>query len=220
MGVPELPLKCTKRASAVAGNAMNFCSVAVVQIVALCCFAKAKGEEPAELPQEVLDWLKRGYRKTAGNDSDSGGGESEEPPKKRRKEKKDEAPKSKSKKRSSSSEPPRRSAISKKVKQEPSETSKDDDTDKGKQKEQEFPSGGYKLDIMKNKKGDDVPCLYHRKLKTMLELDPNVTWKVKEDSEGISYIWDVANKNKTRTPCSEVANEVLSPHLLKGPGSH
>ena len=40
MGVPEIPIKCTKRASAVAGNAMHFGSVAVAQLVTLCCFAK------------------------------------------------------------------------------------------------------------------------------------------------------------------------------------
>ena len=40
MGVPEIPIRCTKRASAVAGNAMHFGSVAVAQLVTLCCFAK------------------------------------------------------------------------------------------------------------------------------------------------------------------------------------
>ena len=42
MGVPEIPIKCNKRASAVAGNAMHFGSVAIAQLLALCCFAKVE----------------------------------------------------------------------------------------------------------------------------------------------------------------------------------
>ncbi|CAE6969119.1 unnamed protein product, partial [Symbiodinium sp. CCMP2456] len=38
MGVPELPVTCTQRAAAVAGNCMNFSMVAVLQLVGLCCF--------------------------------------------------------------------------------------------------------------------------------------------------------------------------------------
>ena len=42
MGVPELPIRDVKRASAVAGNAMCFASVGVVQLIALTCYKKLK----------------------------------------------------------------------------------------------------------------------------------------------------------------------------------
>ncbi|CAE8711111.1 unnamed protein product [Polarella glacialis] len=38
MGVPELPVRDTKRASAISGNCMHFSTVAVVQFVALVCY--------------------------------------------------------------------------------------------------------------------------------------------------------------------------------------
>ena len=181
---------------------------------------KARGEDPAELPQEVTDWLKRNYSNKHRNDTDSS---SERSGKRRRtrgkddKEGKDkETRKSKSKKRASSSDvPPPTSKAHKKPKAETSDDDDDDDNDQGTDK---FPEGGYKLEMMKNKKGRDVPCLYHPHLKTMLEMDPEITWKVKDDSEGISHIWDVSNKNKTRMMCSKVAKNVLAPHLLKGLG--
>ena len=194
---------------------------------------KARGEEPAELPQEVLDWLKRNYtRGRGGDDMDSrDGSEDEEKPVKRRKTKetketkdkdKETRGKSKSKRKSSSDDEAGKPAASSKTlrtakkTKDKSETSDDDDEDKP----DKFPDGGYKLEMMKNKKGNQVPCLYHPSLKTMLELDPKTTWKVREDSEGISHLWDTNNKSKTRTPCSQVAMEVLAPHLLKGLGSH
>ena len=40
MGVPPLPVRCTKRAEHVAGNAMHFSNVAVMQLIALSCFAQ------------------------------------------------------------------------------------------------------------------------------------------------------------------------------------
>lgn len=40
MGVPELPVRDIKRASSIAGNAMHFASVTVVQLLALACFKK------------------------------------------------------------------------------------------------------------------------------------------------------------------------------------
>jgi len=40
MGVPELPIRDWCRASAISGNAMNFATVSVVQLVALVCFQK------------------------------------------------------------------------------------------------------------------------------------------------------------------------------------
>jgi hypothetical protein len=40
MGVPPLPVRDTKRASSVAGNAMNFSSVAIMQLISLVCFRK------------------------------------------------------------------------------------------------------------------------------------------------------------------------------------
>ena len=186
---------------------------------------KARGEDPAELPQEVTDWLKRNYGNKHGNDMDSRDGSDEEPSGKLRrtrdkddKEAKDkENRKSKSKKRASSSDVVVPSKAPKKTK---AETSDDDDNDDNDKETDKFPDGGYKLEMMKNKKGRGVPCLFHPHLKTMLEMDPEITWKVKEDSEGISYIWDVSNKNKTRMMCSKVAKNVLAPHLLKGLGSH
>ena len=41
MGVPELPCKDAKRCSLIAGNAMNFSNVAIIQMVALSCFKPA-----------------------------------------------------------------------------------------------------------------------------------------------------------------------------------
>lgn len=38
MGVPVLPVRCTKRAEQLAGNAMHFSNVGVMQLIALCCF--------------------------------------------------------------------------------------------------------------------------------------------------------------------------------------
>lgn len=38
MGVPALPVRCTKRASHCAGNAMMFGNVAIMQLVAMSCF--------------------------------------------------------------------------------------------------------------------------------------------------------------------------------------
>ena len=40
MGVPSLPVKDTHRAAMIAGNAMNWNSVGIVQLVALCCHKK------------------------------------------------------------------------------------------------------------------------------------------------------------------------------------
>ena len=38
MGVPLVPVSCTKQAAAVAGNCMSLAAVTVVQLVGLCCF--------------------------------------------------------------------------------------------------------------------------------------------------------------------------------------
>ena len=40
MGVPPVPVRCTKRAEHVAGNAMHFSNVAIMQLIALSCFAQ------------------------------------------------------------------------------------------------------------------------------------------------------------------------------------
>lgn len=40
MGVPPLPVKDVKRAGAIAGNAMCFATVGVVQLIALACYKK------------------------------------------------------------------------------------------------------------------------------------------------------------------------------------
>ena len=40
MGVIPIPVKDTRRASRIAGNALNFSSITVVQLVALCCHVK------------------------------------------------------------------------------------------------------------------------------------------------------------------------------------
>ena len=40
MGVPELPVRDRKRAASIAGNSMNFATVAIVQLVALASFRK------------------------------------------------------------------------------------------------------------------------------------------------------------------------------------
>ncbi|CAE8602347.1 unnamed protein product [Polarella glacialis] len=42
MGVPELPVRDTKRASAISGNCMHFSTVAVVQFVALVCYKQTQ----------------------------------------------------------------------------------------------------------------------------------------------------------------------------------
>ena len=39
-GVPVLPVACPKRASAVAGNCMHLGTVAVMQLLGLCCFKR------------------------------------------------------------------------------------------------------------------------------------------------------------------------------------
>ena len=39
MGVPVVPVRCTKRAEHLAGNAMHFSNVAVMQLLAMSCFA-------------------------------------------------------------------------------------------------------------------------------------------------------------------------------------
>ena len=38
MGVPELPVRDVKRASAIPGNCMHFASVGVLQLVAMACY--------------------------------------------------------------------------------------------------------------------------------------------------------------------------------------
>lgn len=40
MGCPVLPIRCTKRASQLAGNCMHFNNVAVMQLLCLSCFQK------------------------------------------------------------------------------------------------------------------------------------------------------------------------------------
>lgn len=187
---------------------------------------KANGEEPADLPQEVVDWMNRSYRKTSRGDSC--GDESGDSSKKRKKNKSEDR-KGKSKKRASSSSPAR-AASSKhrksgsivaahipksKVKEAKKDSSTSQDSeDDGPGNDNEFPEGGYKLESMVSKKGDAVPCLYHPHIKTMIELDAGIQWKVKEDSEGVSYIWDVLNKSKTRTTCSDLASKVLNPEVV------
>ncbi|CAE8608932.1 unnamed protein product [Polarella glacialis] len=42
MGMPELPVRDTKRASAISGNCMHFSTVAVVQFVALVCYKQTQ----------------------------------------------------------------------------------------------------------------------------------------------------------------------------------
>eukprot|EP00435_Cladocopium_sp_Y103_P016067 s788_g4.t1 len=192
---------------------------------------KANGEEPADLPQEVVDWLKRGYGKTAPSDSADDDSDDDDKTKKRRKgsEPRKAATKSKKKRhRDSSSEvvpasskggkhvtgsiPKKSKKEKEKEKEKESTTSADDDNDDN--DDTQFPDSGYKLESMNNKKGDPVPCLYHPHLKTMIELDPSIVWKVKEDSEGISYVWDTNNKNKTRKQCSELVSQVLAPDVV------
>ena len=56
MGVPPLQVSDTARAHHVSGNSMNFSTVGVIQLVALCCFTKTNAAYP------LLDMYKQHER--------------------------------------------------------------------------------------------------------------------------------------------------------------
>lgn len=198
---------------------------------------KAEGDDPAELPKQVLEYLQKKQTATKKKTArDSSSDDSNSADKKKRKDKKakkkdssessDHKKKKKTKKNkkakssNSDDEKDKKTKSHPSKKKEKSQTSDDDEKKKKKKKRnasessnESLPRDGYEIAESKNKKGRSIWVLTHPDLKETVELDPDLLWHMDKTSKGVSQARGhetEGGKCMTLMPCHKIFKDVFN----------
>ena len=164
--------------------------------------SKKGDDDPADLPKHMLEW----YEKTLKSSQKRGRSRSR---RRRGSSSSDRAKKSKKKvkdgkrRKSSSSGSSMRSDL--KAREKRSKTKKRQAKSKSDSQE-DYPKAGYALKKQKVK-GKTAIQLCHKGMDVTVELDPEVTWEMEENDDGVDVVFDVNNKKSTIEECREIFSQ-------------